>query len=117
MTPCWSAPCAPWPTSWATQAAWSTSTCRSSLTEIVKQINWAKRLPDADGKQRHRDGRPPRRQPQLQALSSLGDGYADLAKAGKGLVEVEINGERFMANVYPDEQLGWTFIGLIRKAK
>ncbi|MEN8641436.1 methyl-accepting chemotaxis protein [Pseudomonas sichuanensis] len=53
----------------------------------------------------------------FKQLSSFGDGYADLAKAGKGLVEVEINGERFMANVYPDEQLGWTFIGLIHESE
>ncbi|MDU9405248.1 methyl-accepting chemotaxis protein [Pseudomonas sp. zfem004] len=53
----------------------------------------------------------------FKQLSSFGDGYADLAKAGKGLVEVEINGERFMANVYPDERLGWTFIGLIHESE
>ncbi|AZL70758.1 methyl-accepting chemotaxis protein [Pseudomonas oryziphila] len=53
----------------------------------------------------------------FKQLSSFGDGYAELAKAGKGLVEVEINGERFMANVYPDEQLGWTFIGLIHESE
>ncbi|ANY86679.1 Methyl-accepting chemotaxis protein PctB [Pseudomonas putida] len=50
----------------------------------------------------------------FKQLSSFGDGYAELAKAGKGLVEVELSGEHYMANVYPDEQLGWTFIGLIR---
>ncbi|MCE6979508.1 methyl-accepting chemotaxis protein [Pseudomonas frederiksbergensis] len=51
----------------------------------------------------------------FKALNSLGDGYAQLAKAGKGLVEVELNGERYMANVWPSEQLGWTFIGLIKQ--
>ncbi|MCU1763881.1 methyl-accepting chemotaxis protein [Pseudomonas sp. 14P_8.1_Bac3] len=51
----------------------------------------------------------------FKALSSLGEGYAQLAKAGKGLVEVELNGERYMANVWPSEQLGWTFIGLIKQ--
>ncbi|MBD9566021.1 methyl-accepting chemotaxis protein [Pseudomonas sp. PDM09] len=51
----------------------------------------------------------------FKALTSLGDGYAQLAKAGKGLVEVELNGERYMANVWPSEQLGWTFIGLIKQ--
>ncbi|MBF8723736.1 methyl-accepting chemotaxis protein [Pseudomonas guariconensis] len=50
----------------------------------------------------------------FKPLASFGDGYAALAKAGKGLVEVELGGEHYMANVYPDEQLGWTFIGLIR---
>ena len=28
---------------------------------------------------------------------------------------VELNGERYMANVWPSEQLGWTFIGLIKQ--
>ncbi|MDR8366859.1 methyl-accepting chemotaxis protein [Pseudomonas frederiksbergensis] len=51
----------------------------------------------------------------FKALNSLGDGYAQLAKAGKGLVEIELNGERYMANVWPSEQLGWTFIGLIKQ--
>lgn len=53
----------------------------------------------------------------FKQLASFGDGYAELAKAGKGLVEVEINGERYMANVYPDEKLGWTFIGLIQQGE
>ena len=52
----------------------------------------------------------------FKALNSLGEGYAQLAKAGKGLVEVELNGERYMANVWPSEQLGWTFIGLIKQS-
>ncbi|CAI8900319.1 methyl-accepting chemotaxis protein [Pseudomonas sp. IT-P258] len=51
----------------------------------------------------------------FKPLNSLGDGYAQLAKAGKGLVEVELNGEHYMANVWPSEQLGWTFIGLIKQ--
>ncbi|MDR0208560.1 MAG: methyl-accepting chemotaxis protein [Pseudomonas putida] len=50
----------------------------------------------------------------FKQLDSFGDGYATLAKAGKGLVEVELGGERYMANIYPDAQSGWTFIGLIR---
>ena len=53
----------------------------------------------------------------FKQLASFGDGYAELAKAGKGLVEVEINGQRYMANVYPDEKLGWTFIGLIQQGE
>ncbi|MCX2684699.1 methyl-accepting chemotaxis protein [Pseudomonas sp. DCB_AW] len=50
-------------------------------------------------------------------LSSLGEGYAQLAKAGRGLVEVDIAGERYMANIHPDQQLGWTFIGLIQEGE
>ncbi|MDF0733720.1 methyl-accepting chemotaxis protein [Pseudomonas entomophila] len=51
----------------------------------------------------------------FKQLQSFGGGYAELAKAGKGLAEVTLNGERYMANIYPDERLGWTFIGLIRQ--
>ncbi|ANC05138.1 chemotaxis protein [Pseudomonas putida] len=51
----------------------------------------------------------------FKQLDSFGGGYAELAKAGKGLAEVTLDGERYMANIYPDERLGWTFIGLIRQ--
>ncbi|HKS14565.1 MAG TPA: methyl-accepting chemotaxis protein [Pseudomonas sp.] len=51
----------------------------------------------------------------FKQLSSFGQGYDELAKAGKGLVEIELDGKRYMANVYPDEGLGWTFIGLIEE--
>jgi len=50
----------------------------------------------------------------FKQLSSLGNGYAELARTARGFVEVSIDGERYMANVHPDEKLGWTFIGLIR---
>lgn len=87
------------------------------LTEIVKQI----KLGDSgylmllensgtvlvDPKQPEHNFKP---------LDSLGEGYSQLAKAGKGLVEVELNGERYMANVWPSEQLGWTFVGLIKQS-
>jgi len=53
----------------------------------------------------------------FKQLASFGDGYAELAKAGKGLVEVYLGGVRYMANVYPDEKLGWTFIGLIQQGE
>lgn len=51
----------------------------------------------------------------FKQLESFGGGYVELAKAGKGLAEVTLDGERYMANIYPDERLGWTFIGLIRQ--
>lgn len=51
----------------------------------------------------------------FKPLTSLGAGYTELSKAGRGLVRVVVNGEHFMANVYPDDRLGWTFIGLIRE--
>lgn len=42
----------------------------------------------------------------FKQLASFGAGYDALAKAGKGLVEVELGGQRYMANVYPDDSLG-----------
>ncbi len=51
----------------------------------------------------------------FKKLGELGDGFAELAKTGSGLVELTLNGERYMANVYPSEQLGWNFIGLIKQ--
>ena len=86
------------------------------LTEIVKQIKLGETgylmllentgMVLVDPKQPEHNFKP---------LSTLGDGYAQLAKAGKGLVEVELNGEHYMTNVWPSEQLGWTFIGLIKQ--
>jgi methyl-accepting chemotaxis protein len=51
----------------------------------------------------------------FKKISDLGPGYAELAKVSSGLVEVELDGERYMANVFPSEQLGWNFIGLIKQ--
>ncbi|MFS0824829.1 methyl-accepting chemotaxis protein [Pseudomonas phoenicis] len=53
----------------------------------------------------------------FKQLDSLGGDYAILAKAGKGRHEVELNGVRYMANVYTDDTLGWTFIGLIEESE
>lgn len=86
------------------------------LTEIVKQIKLGETgylmLMENNGTVLVDPKQP---EHNFKALSSLGDGYTQLAKAGKGLVEVELNGERYMANVWPSEQLGWTFIGLIKQ--
>lgn len=49
----------------------------------------------------------------FKKISDLKDGYNTLSNAQKGLVEVELNGARYMANVWPSEQLGWRFVGLI----
>ena len=51
----------------------------------------------------------------FKKLGELGNGFADLAKTTSGLVEVTLNGERYMANVRPSDELGWNFIGLIRQ--
>ena len=51
----------------------------------------------------------------FKKLGELGDGFSQMAKAGPGLIKVDINGEHFMANVFPSDQLGWSFIGLIKQ--
>ncbi|WVV65046.1 methyl-accepting chemotaxis protein [Pseudomonas batumici] len=88
------------------------------LTEIVKQI----KLGDSGYLMLMENSGnllvdPKQPEHNFKALGSLGSGYADLAKAGKGLVEVDLNGEHYMANVWPSEQLGWTFIGLIKQSE
>ncbi|PSJ36619.1 chemotaxis protein [Zobellella taiwanensis] len=51
----------------------------------------------------------------FKQLTNLGDSYASLASAGDGALEVELGGERYMANVYTSDSLGWQFIGLIQE--
>ena len=53
----------------------------------------------------------------FKKLSELGDGYAQLSKAGKGLVELELGGERYIAHVWPSDALGWRFIGMVRESE
>lgn len=50
----------------------------------------------------------------FKALGDLGETYASLADVS-GLVEVELNGTRYMANIWPSAELGWRFIGLIER--
>lgn len=51
----------------------------------------------------------------FKKLGELGGGFSELANTAKGLTQVELNGERYMANVYPADKLGWRFIGLIKQ--
>ncbi|MDZ5604441.1 methyl-accepting chemotaxis protein [Pseudomonas sp. RP23018S] len=51
----------------------------------------------------------------FKPVGELAGGYAALAGAGKGLRDIQIDGVRYMANVYPDEALGWIFVGLIQQ--
>ncbi|KPA94770.1 methyl-accepting chemotaxis sensory transducer with Cache sensor [Pseudomonas asplenii] len=88
------------------------------LTEIVKQI----KLGDSGYLMLMENSGnllvdPKQPEHNFKNLDSLGGGYAELAKAGKGLVEVEIDGERYMANVWPSEKLGWTFIGMVKQSE
>jgi len=53
----------------------------------------------------------------FKKLSELGDGYRQLAEAGKGLVDVELEGEHYMALVWPSKALGWRFVGVVRESE
>ncbi len=41
--------------------------------------------------------------------------YADLAKRSDGVTQVDIDGVSYMANVVSSKDLGWRFIGLIKR--
>ncbi|KPG82518.1 chemotaxis protein [Pseudomonas sp. RIT-PI-o] len=53
----------------------------------------------------------------FKKLSELGDGYQQLAEAGKGLVEVQLAGEDYMALVWPSQALGWRFVALVKASE
>ncbi len=49
----------------------------------------------------------------FKPLKDLGDAYAQLANTPQGSTEVEINGVRYMANIWTSPGLGWRYVGLI----
>ena len=51
----------------------------------------------------------------FKPLADLGPNYAELAKHGDGVIEVNINDVAYMANVVSSKDLGWRFIGLIKR--
>ena len=51
----------------------------------------------------------------FKPLADLGPNYAELAKRGDGVTQIEIDGVPYMANVVGSKGLGWRFIGLIKR--
>src|SRR5450830_365170 len=49
----------------------------------------------------------------FKQLKDLGEPYAKLAATTQGSTEVQINGVRYMANVWTSPGLGWRYLGLI----
>ena len=49
----------------------------------------------------------------FKPLKDLGAPYAHLAATTQGSTEVEINGVRYMANIWTSPGLGWRYVGLI----
>jgi len=53
----------------------------------------------------------------FKKINTLNSSYQKLAATQSGLVEIEIDGQEFEANVYVSDRLGWKFIGLISKTE
>ena len=53
----------------------------------------------------------------FKQLKDLGEPYAKLAATTQGPAEVEIDGVRYMANVWTSPGLGWRFVGLIEHSE
>nr|WP_322979221.1 methyl-accepting chemotaxis protein [Pseudomonas sp. C11] len=53
----------------------------------------------------------------FKPLKELGAAYAQLASTEQGSAEVEIDGVKYMANVWTSPELGWRFIGLIERSE
>lgn len=51
----------------------------------------------------------------FKPMKDLSSSYAELAKTDQGATEVDINGTRYMANVWTSPVLGWRYIGLIER--
>ncbi|MDF3136740.1 methyl-accepting chemotaxis protein [Pseudomonas extremaustralis] len=51
----------------------------------------------------------------FKPLADLGGNYAELAKRSDGVTQIEIDGVPYMANVVSSKDLGWRFIGLIKR--
>ncbi|GAB7228665.1 methyl-accepting chemotaxis protein [Vibrio rotiferianus] len=85
-----------------------------TLTDIIKGIKLGKQgyliLVDDLGNVVVDAGNPKNN---FKALASLGKGYLQLDNTQSGLVEIEINDNAYMGNVYTSNKLGWKLIGLI----
>ncbi|WKC46736.1 methyl-accepting chemotaxis protein [Pseudomonas veronii] len=51
----------------------------------------------------------------FKPMAELSANYAELAKRGDGVTRVDIDGVAYMANVVSSKDLGWRFIGLIKR--
>ncbi|WP_061239061.1 methyl-accepting chemotaxis protein [Ectopseudomonas composti] len=88
------------------------------LTDIVKQIKLGQSgylmLMERNGNVLVDPSQP---EHNFKALKDLGPGYAELAATRSGSVELVLNGEAYMANVYSSDSLGWQFVGLVKKSE
>lgn len=86
----------------------------NSLTAIVKEIklgNTGYLMMIEDSGNILVDAQNPENN--FKDIKALGEDYRQLGQTEEGVVDLVINGERYMANVYHSDKLGWKFIGII----
>lgn len=84
------------------------------LTEMVKKITFAESgyvILIEDTGNILADPKHPENN--FKQLSSLTGTYSDLANIKQGLHPIQLEGEKWFANIYVSPQLGWKFIGLV----
>lgn len=86
----------------------------NTLTDIIKEIKLGQNgylmMVEESGNILVDVGQPDNN---FKKLSDLSDSYQLLNNTNAGLVEVNINNQNYLANIYKSEKLGWKFIGLI----
>jgi len=86
----------------------------NALTDIIKGIKLGENgylmMVEASGNILVDAGQPDNN---FKKLADLNETYKKLNSVNSGLVEVTLNGEAYLANVYKSDRLGWKFIGLI----
>jgi methyl-accepting chemotaxis protein len=88
----------------------------NDLTDMVKRIKLGQSgylmLVEANGNVLVDPSNP---EHNFKSLSELGSSYAELANAKQSLMQVELDGVSYMANIWSSDRLGWRFIGLIQR--
>ena len=88
------------------------------LTDLVQQIKLGENgyviLANDDGTVLVDPNQP---EHNFKNLSELGQAYASLGKAERGLAQVTLDDQAYLANIWPSDKLGWRFIGLVPKAE
>lgn len=86
----------------------------NTLTDIIKEIKLGKNgylmMVEESGNILVDAGKPDNN---FKNLSDLDGAYQLLNNTDSGLVELSLNNQEYLANVYKSDKLGWKFIGLI----
>lgn len=89
-----------------------------TLTDIIKEIKLGENgylmLVEDSGNILVDAGNP---ENSFKKIDQLGESYNELNQAQSGLVNIELNGQTYLANIYNSDKLGWKFIGLISQSE